>query len=81
MDKPPKLTIDRLDKLAEVLDKEPVGKVELVFGLIKIILALAYLWSRRRLIDENILWNKQQVEKNKEAETRKELNEESFHDI
>ena len=78
MKTPPKLTVERLDKLAEILEEDPVSKLALIFGMLKIILALAYLWSRRKLIDEQELWLKQQGEIDKDKAIEDELRQEGF---
>lgn len=72
------LSIERLDKLAEVLNKDPAGKLELVFGLVKMVVALAYIYVRNKMVANEWEIQKQEYENSQKLDARTEINEEDM---
>ena len=74
-----RLSINRLDEISEVLNEDPVGKIALLFGLLKMILAVAYIWTRNKMMEEQWKLEKQEYEIKRDQEAKDEIrSEEEF---
>jgi len=82
--KPKPITVDRLDELAAfVVNPPPKSKVEAVIAGLKIIMIFAYLYARKRLMDQDmdeavVAQRKQAYEQQRTQASMAEIKEDSL---
>lgn len=71
-----KIDLDMLDKQMDAVLDSGVGKIGAIIAMCKIIVFFAYLWARKKLVDEQMLMHKQDYQLQNTSQNIEDLKDE-----
>lgn len=73
-----KVSVERLDQLMAWVEKDPVGKLELVLSLVQLLAVFAYIWVRNKLVEQEWESKKQAHLLDSQKQAQKEIDGEDY---
>jgi hypothetical protein len=72
------VSVERLDKLMDWVEKNPAGTLEVIVSLAKLAAVFAYIWTRNKLVDQEWEIRKQEYARKQASGNRAEIGAEDM---